>query len=47
MLLGDSHLAVQPPSENNDEKLFSDELFSDEVFKDNLDFGGDIEKLPL
>jgi len=38
----EAHLAAQPPSENNEGKLFSDE-----VFKDNLEFEEDINKLPL
>lgn len=37
-----TNLAVEPPSEDNDEKLFSDE-----VFRDNLDFEDDLENLPL
>ncbi|MCR4284189.1 MAG: hypothetical protein NUV64_02645 [Parcubacteria group bacterium] len=38
----ETHLAVEPPSESKEEKLFSDE-----VFKDDLEFEDDIDKLPL
>jgi len=38
----EAHLVEEPPSKNNDGKLFSDE-----VFKDNLEFEDDIDNLPL